>query len=328
MHTIRQLPVIRKKWGYPYRLWITQEFDDLGWNLVEQSRRQGRIHDVTLFIEDPQGRFALMSKHSYPPGIFRSPSGGVHLHEPFDQGAIREAKEETGLNIQLQSFVLHITLEITHQEDSITWESYIFHATTHQTRLQPVDLKEVREAIWVDPTQMHLMIQKLKNTENGGLIYRANLTEAFLWSLQNPFKLESADIYQIPIYEKIKSKIKSPELLEKTFFFNASIQHLWAGCIGITLHPNFYELSILEIHPSFYGRGLAQALTTYIVDQWNFKQNQFAEKKDLWVFSQYPAYFIPLHFHLPEDLSMTPPFILSEINKKPAHSVALKYTPF
>src|SRR5579859_3705899 len=76
MNVRPQLASIRARYGYPYHQWMTQEFDELGWKLVQKSLLQKRFHDVTLLIEGPDKRFALMSKHSYPPGVFRSPSGG------------------------------------------------------------------------------------------------------------------------------------------------------------------------------------------------------------------------------------------------------------
>ena len=130
MYLRPQLSSIRARFGYPYHQWTTQEFDEAGWSLVQKSIGQKRAHDVTMLIEGPDGRFAFMSKHNYPPGIYRSPSGGVNPGEDILQGALREAKEETGLTIDLKRFILHITLDISHGQDVATWDSYIFHATT------------------------------------------------------------------------------------------------------------------------------------------------------------------------------------------------------
>src|SRR6185369_5279772 len=139
LHLRPQLSSIRSRFGYPYHQWMTQEFDQQGWDLVNRSIGHKRTHDVTMLIEGTDGRFALMSKHNYPPGIFRSPSGGVNPGEDFIAGALREAKEETGLNVDLKRFLLHTTLDISYEKDVATWDSYVFHATTKDTQLNPTD---------------------------------------------------------------------------------------------------------------------------------------------------------------------------------------------
>jgi len=161
---------------------MNQEFSEPGWRLVQKSVRKNRFHDVTLLIEGMGGRFALMAKHGYPPGVFRSPSGGVHPGEDIVAGGLREAHEETGLHIELKKFIAHITLDITFEKQLITWNSYIFHATTQDVHLKPTDHKEVKENLWATQTQMYRMVERLKDTGVGGLIYRGNLTELSMWA--------------------------------------------------------------------------------------------------------------------------------------------------
>jgi ADP-ribose pyrophosphatase YjhB (NUDIX family) len=93
---------------------MTQEFDEKGWFMVQKAYSQERAHDVTLFIQDPQGRYALTTKHSYPPGVTRANSENERPDEPFESLAKREAQDETGLDVSLKRFVLHVTLDITH----------------------------------------------------------------------------------------------------------------------------------------------------------------------------------------------------------------------
>lgn len=313
MHLRPQLSSIRARFGYPYHQWMTQEFNQAGWNLVQKSISQKRFHDVTLLIEGPDGRFALMSKHSYPPGIFRSPSGGVHPGEDFVQGALREAMEETGLRCELKRFLLHVTLDISFEKEVATWDTYVFHATTQDTQLRPTDLKEVRDTKWVGREHLLAMATMLKETGNGGLIYRGDLTAASLWALDNPMSLREAGPKDMPgiAHSLLANKIAVSDPTQ-TFWWIAEVQGLSSGTVGITCHDDCAELTGLTVDPLFRGKGLGHAMVEYACDQWTspLKRKKLSEGKvilndKLWLLTPTPAYFLPVNFVL-TDPQMAP----------------------
>lgn len=288
---------------------MAQEFDEQGWKLVQKTVQQKRFHDVTILIEGRDGRFALMSKHSYPPGVFRSPSGGVNPGEDIADGALREAREETGLAIELKRFILHITLDITYQGDVITWDSYIFHATTPDLELNPTDLKEVKSAIWANRAQMLDMAGKLRNTDVGGLIYRGNLTEASLWALDHPMVLEEARPSDTAFVEDSIARHKLNGVpIGDALWFVARIDGLQAGTVGLAPHDDCVELTGLTIEHTYQGRGVGQALVEFVTQQWKdpAKRRKLAELKDLlpaeplWLVTHQPGYFFPVDFEVAE----------------------------
>ncbi len=305
LHLRPQLSSIRARFGYPYHQWMAQEFDEQGWHLVERSVYQKRTHDVTMLIEGVDGRFALMSKHSYPPGIFRSPSGGVKLGEDLAAGALREAKEETGLAIDLKRFLLHITLDIRFQDELTTWESYIFHATTKDTLLKPTDLKEVKDTQWVAPSQMQAMIAKLKGTGNGGLIYRGDLTAASLWALDNKLTIREAVPRDMSYIQKclLMNKMDMSKV-EETLWWIAEVNGIASATVGMVSHPDCVELTGLTVESMYKGKGLGHAAMEYACDQWRDveKRKKFAETKKLllndklWLVTSTPGYFLPVNF--------------------------------
>ena len=310
LHLRPQLSSIRARFGYPYHQWMTQEFNEAGWNLVQKSLAQKRTHDVTMLIEGPDGRFALMSKHSYPPGIFRSPSGGVHPGEDIAAGAIRESKEETGLNIEVKRFLLHITLDISYKEEIATWDSYIFYATTRDTQLKPTDLKEVKDTQWAGREHLISMVNMLKETGNGGLIYRGDLTAASLWALDNPLSFREATARDMPgiAHSLIANKLAVTQS-EQTYWWIAEIQGLTSGTVGITPHADCTELTGLTVDPLFRGRGLGHAMVEYACDQWYspLKRRKLTEGKvvlndKLWLTTSTPGYFLPVNFILTDPL--------------------------
>jgi len=305
MHLRPQLSSIRSRFGYPYHQWMTQEFDETGWNLVKKSDSKKRAHDVTLLIEGPDGRFALMSKHTYPPSIFRSPSRGVNPGEDLLTGALREAKEETGLNVSLKRFLLHITLDISHEGEIITWDSYIFHATTSDTLLNPTDLKEVRETLWATREQLDAMAKKLKDTGNGGLVYRGNLTSSCLWALDNEMKVKLAEPKDLPGIEKSlqANKLELPKGGRSNWWI-AEVNGRTASMVAITSHPDCVELMGLIVEPLFRGRGLGHGVVEYACDQWNDPERRaklasgVPPNGALWLITPIPGYFIPVNFNV------------------------------
>ncbi|MGH7739299.1 MAG: GNAT family N-acetyltransferase [bacterium] len=307
MNVRPQLASIRARYGHPYHQWMTQEFDELGWKLVQKSLLQKRFHDVTLLIEGPDKRFALMSKHSYPPGVFRSPSGGVEIGEDLATGALREALEETGLNISLRRFIHQITLDIVYENDVARWDSYIFHATTRETDLRPLDKKEVREAQWATRPQLDLMAHRLRDTGNGGLIYRGNLTEASLWALDNPIHIREARPQDMPsISRTLTANLMDTSAMDQTLWWVAEVNGLWAGTVGIMPMPDCVELTGLTVEPIHQAKGLGHALVEYACDQWHdpAKRAHFGAARrvflndKLWLLTPTPAYYLPVNFTL------------------------------
>ena len=334
MHLRPQLSSIRARFGYPYHQWMTQEFDDAGWNLVQKSVQQKRTHDVTMLIEGPDGRFALMSKHSYPPGIFRSPSGGVKPGEDLVTGALREAKEETGLEIELKRFLLNITLDISHGNDVITWDSYVFYATTQDTKLRPTDLKEVKDTVWAGREHLQAMAVKLRETGNGGLIYRGNLTGASLWALDNPLLLREARPSDMAgITHSLLANRLPVENAQRTFWWIAEVQGLSSSTIGISLHNDCAELIGLTVDPLFRGKGVGHAMVEYVCDQWSdtIKRKRLGEKlrtpvlsDKLWLTTSMPGYFLPVNFVI-TDKNLLPATIQGQLTGLRAKWQGMRY---
>ncbi len=300
-----QLSTIRARFGYPYHQWMTQEFDEAGWNLVQKSILQKRAHDVTMLIEGPDGRYAMMSKHSYPPGIYRSPSGGVHPGEDLAEGALREAREETGLNITLKRFILHITLDISFEKEVVTWDSYVFYATTQDTELNPTDLKEVKDTKWATREQVLDLALRLRDTKNGGLIYRGDLTAASMWVLDNPLVIKEAGPLERMSIQKEQLSTRSDDIImEDTLWWVGKVQGLESGWVGVTAHEDCVELTGLSINPLYRGKGLGHAVVEYACDQWRNpeKRKKFSQIKQtflndkLWLLTPSPGNYLPVNF--------------------------------
>ncbi|MCZ6681261.1 MAG: NUDIX hydrolase [Candidatus Poribacteria bacterium] len=171
---------LEQKYGVPHILRTACQMSQREFDLLKWSMRNGRAHDVTLFISK-RDKIAVIQKPSYPPGVYRPPSGGVNPGEDFETGARREAYEETGLEIQLQKYLLKVYVDFSFENETISWTSHVFAAQATGGCLQPVDTKEIAGARWatLDELQTNLLAG-LQQAESAGLGYRAELQAAAL----------------------------------------------------------------------------------------------------------------------------------------------------
>jgi len=121
------------------------------YDMVVSSMRDGRAHDVTMFIRNQTdtGLIAVIRKPFFPAEAFRVPSGAAHRGETLEDGAIREAHEETGLEIQLLRYVVRIKASFTcGYRKPIDWTTHILEARQLSGELDPIDTEEIAEARW------------------------------------------------------------------------------------------------------------------------------------------------------------------------------------
>jgi 8-oxo-dGTP pyrophosphatase MutT (NUDIX family) len=116
--------------------------------LISSTRGQSRLHDVTLFIVNAQGQLALIRKHSYPPGGWRAPGGGIAMGEAFIDGALREAREETGLSARLTGYLLRVYVTFTCGDVKQHWTTHVVTAYTEDEDPVTGDPREIEDTCW------------------------------------------------------------------------------------------------------------------------------------------------------------------------------------
>lgn len=168
---------LEQKYGVPAILCTAYTMSQKEFDLLKWSMRNGREHDVTLFISNEEGdKIAVIQKPSYPPGVFRPPSGGIEPGEDFEAGAQREAYEETGLEIQLQKYFLKVYVNFSFEGEVVNWTSHVFAALATGGHLQPVDTKEIISARWATINELKTnLLASLQQSASAGLKYRAEL---------------------------------------------------------------------------------------------------------------------------------------------------------
>lgn len=149
--TESMISALEEKYGRPRRINASVEISPAEFEMLRGSQKHGRNHDITLFIfEDREyGRFAAIAKHFFPPGAYRAPSGAAGPGESLEEGARREALEETGLEIELDRFILRVDAVFSCGGESEPWKSLVFTAFAVNGELRPQDTDEIREARWL-----------------------------------------------------------------------------------------------------------------------------------------------------------------------------------
>ena len=181
MYVTKQvLNQLEQKYGVPQILRTAYAMNQQSFELLQWSMRDGRAHDVTPFIFKGD-KIAVIRKPSYPPGVYRPPSGGIEPGEDFETGVLREAYEETGLEIQLQKYLLKVYVDFSFEDTVVFWTSHVFAAQAVGGHLRPVDTKEIADARWATLKELKTdLLMSLQNAEASGLRYRAELQAAAL----------------------------------------------------------------------------------------------------------------------------------------------------
>ncbi len=185
MHLTEEiLAPIRERYGQPAILEWEGAISEVEYELATYDPK--RMHDVTLFILNGQDldsrgrawpgraasqRLALIRKPTFPPDIWRPPGGGVKPGEDFVEAVRREAFEETGLNVELERYLVEARARFVYRPArlealsaktpapgqktgapsaplGLDWRTHVFLASTGDEKIQPHDTEEIAEARW------------------------------------------------------------------------------------------------------------------------------------------------------------------------------------
>jgi len=138
------LAAVRERFGTPLDLPWEGEISDAEWAIA--THNPARTHDVTLLILDPVRRVALIRKPHFAAGIWRPPGGGIKPGENFVAGAVREAREETGLHVELRRYLVASNAVFSNHGRELHWRTHVVLAETGDDELAPDDPEEIAEA--------------------------------------------------------------------------------------------------------------------------------------------------------------------------------------
>jgi 8-oxo-dGTP diphosphatase len=167
-------PVIRR-FGEP-RVWdASRELTDSDAATILRSTAKDRLHDVTFVILDGD-ELVVIRKPFFPEGAWRAPSGGIALGESFDAGTLREAREETGLDIELTGYPLVARTTFTHRGEPIPWTTHVVTARGQGRHLAPIDTGEIAGCEWMPVAELLGPVARVLRESGSALFgYRADL---------------------------------------------------------------------------------------------------------------------------------------------------------
>lgn len=182
--TQEEIKKIEQRYGRPLEIHLEIKMREDEIALLKESMKDGRTHDVTLFILI-DNKVVVIQKPFHPEGVYRPPSGGIKPTESLEEGAKREALEETGLQIELVKYVLRMKPTFIYGEEKIQWTSHVFLARKIGGKLKPQDTEEIKDVrlVTIEELQNEIKARMLKSG-SGGLRYRAYLADTFFQELR------------------------------------------------------------------------------------------------------------------------------------------------
>lgn len=175
------LAAVRERYGEPAALYWEGEVTEEELALAAYS--PARRHDVTLFVFNGD-LLALIRKPHFPPGVWRTPGGGIKPGEGFDEGVVREALEETGAEVRLERYLVRADAVFRCGGHALSWTTHVISASTATGELTPTDTAEIAEARWGTAEELAGPIRvRLLATGRALWRYRVALHDASLAAL-------------------------------------------------------------------------------------------------------------------------------------------------
>ena len=168
-----------ERYGEPETASFRFAVDKREYGVIIGSQKHGRNHDVTVYAFKGD-EVIVIAKPFYPQGLFRAPSGGLVPGESFEDGIAREMHEETGCEIALEHFLLRTAVTFTFGDKEIDWQSFVFQARYTEGDFRFTDHREIREARVAGLAEFQRFSRIMRQSDVGGLHYRAALHEAVL----------------------------------------------------------------------------------------------------------------------------------------------------
>jgi 8-oxo-dGTP pyrophosphatase MutT (NUDIX family) len=106
---LREIDALAKEFGEPSRESVLIHRISLSRGPAGFPISSRRTAEVVLVIPRPGMRILVHTKSFYPNGVWRLPTGGLHLNESIKNALLREGREETGLVLTPVRFLFHMS---------------------------------------------------------------------------------------------------------------------------------------------------------------------------------------------------------------------------
>jgi 8-oxo-dGTP diphosphatase len=110
-----------------------------------------RIASYVIIQKGGKTAFVLRSGTDWMNGFYGFPSGKIEKNEPYTLGAIREAKEEVGIDIAPEDLVF---THVMHRNEGSDWVDIYFTVTKWQGEPYNAEPHMHSELAWLDPQNL------------------------------------------------------------------------------------------------------------------------------------------------------------------------------
>ena len=98
--------------------------------------------EVVLLLPRPERTLLTLRKRFYPTGLYNLPSGKMEVGESYEQTFVREAAEETSLDVECTALVAQVTHLLICGEERLSFVSYIAQGSESVRAPYPKDEAE------------------------------------------------------------------------------------------------------------------------------------------------------------------------------------------
>jgi 8-oxo-dGTP pyrophosphatase MutT (NUDIX family) len=107
-----ELHQLARRYGQP----LVETIDLVSPRRFSPLNKTDRYSEVCMVVRRPNGRLLTMTKAYYPPHAYRLPTGGIKLVESVIDALLRETQEETGLQVNVEQFLVAVAYRMPDQD--------------------------------------------------------------------------------------------------------------------------------------------------------------------------------------------------------------------
>ena len=139
-----------------------------------RSQLKRRRGEILLVLARPSGEVLMHTKHFYPKGVYRLPTGGIDWHEPVWDAWHRELWEETQLKSTGERLLGVIGYEFVGprsngEGDSVPFVSFVFQQADVTGNPVPLDLSEqISDFKWIPRSDLTAAATELSGLDRLG----------------------------------------------------------------------------------------------------------------------------------------------------------------
>ncbi|SDO10988.1 Isopentenyldiphosphate isomerase [Psychrobacillus sp. OK028] len=240
---------------------------------------EGDFHQVVhIWIMNKKGEFLIQQRQPWKVGWPNmwdcAAAGSVLLGETSESGAIREVKEELGIELQMEHAEVLFTLKFSRGFD----DHWLVKQEIDVEQLN-LQYEEVADARWATADEIlglvesgdfipyHILVPLMEMSKSSISLKKASLSDAAeLFEIQKK-------VFQ-PLYQKYQDHDTSPvfqsfdrftERLQSGDFFKIYELGLLVGSVHVyPKSPGLMRLHMINILEEFQGKGIAQEVMTRI----------------------------------------------------------------